>query len=64
MSKIYRERLPLSPAGDEREALGLDGHPCPLNVLFNIPKKKKLKFSININLYGKQSSLKMIYILL
>ena len=55
MSKIYRERLPLSPAGDEREALGLDGHPCPLNVLFNVPETILKKNYININLYGKQS---------
>lgn len=37
----YRERLALATAGDKGETLRLDGNPCPLHVLLDIPENKE-----------------------
>ncbi len=36
----YREGLPPATAGDEGEALGLDGHARPLHVLLDVPVRE------------------------
>ena len=39
--ETHCEGLPLAAAGDEAEALRLNGHACPLDVLLNVPEEEE-----------------------